>query len=84
MTTQMRAPTSCKYVEGTVQGIDRHSRTFRLATSAHPMLLIISPTCEVRLRGELVTLHLLQPQDRIEVKFIETSPVPTAQVIEID
>jgi hypothetical protein len=48
------------------------------------MLLIISPNCEVRLRGEPVTLHLLQPQDRIEVKFIETSPVPTAQVIEID
>lgn len=48
------------------------------------MQFVISPTCEVRLRGEPVTLHLLQLQDRIVVMYVETSHGATARVIEID
>jgi hypothetical protein len=84
MTTQTQTPVSFKHIEGTVQRIDRHSRTLRLATAACPMQIVVSPSCEVRLRGEPVTLHLLQPHDRIAVTYIETSHGATAQVIDID
>jgi hypothetical protein len=81
---QIQTPVSCQYIEGIVQRIDRQSRTLRLTTSTRPMQLSIAPSCEVRLRGEPVTLHLLQPQDRIGVKYVETSSEATAQAIEID
>ena len=84
MSMQIQTPVSCKYVEGIVQRIDRQSRTLHLTTSTLPMQLIIAPSCEVRLRGEPVTLHLLQSQDRIGVKYVETLPEATAQAIESD
>lgn len=76
------SPLRC--VAGTVQQVDWHDRTITLESGASPREFSIPTFCRVHLRGEPVSLHLLQPWDRVSVRFSDSPRGAVAQIIDID
>lgn len=70
-------------VDGVIRRVDTVGREVDLHTGGVTFRLDVPPDCLILLRGERVKLRLLQPRDRVRVKYVEYSEARVADAIEV-
>jgi hypothetical protein len=66
-------------LEGTVRRVDAASREMEV----HAARFDVPPGCPILLRGERVKLRLIQPRDRVRVRYAEVQDRRVAEAIEV-
>jgi hypothetical protein len=70
-------------IEGIIRRVDPVGREVEVHVAGTPVSLDIRPDCVITLRGERVKLRLLQPRDRVRVKYTEHFGARVADTIEV-
>ena len=82
----MQRPNACRpitEIDGVVRRVDPVGREVEVHTAGIPVSLDVRPDCVITLRGERVKLRLIQPRDRVRVKYTEHSGARVADTIEV-
>jgi hypothetical protein len=80
----MKIPTS-KLLEAdaVVLGVDLVNRRLAALAAGAPVNIYVSPHCHVILHGERVKLRMVQPKDRLRVRYEQVADGLVAERIEI-
>jgi hypothetical protein len=70
-------------IEGVVRRVDPVSREVEVHVADTPVSLDVRSDCVITLRGERVKFRLIQPRDRVRVKYIQHSGARVATTIEV-
>ena len=70
-------------IEGIVRRVDPVGREVEVHVAGIPVSLDVRSDCVITLRGERVKLRLIQPRDRVRVKYTERSGARVAAAIEV-
>lgn len=82
----MQRPNACRpitEIDGVVRRVDPIGREVELHAEGVAINLDIPPNCVITLRGERVKLRLIQPRDRVRVKYVEHFGTWVADAIEV-
>jgi hypothetical protein len=82
----MQRPNACRpiaEIDGVVRRVDPVGREVELHAGGATISLDVPPDCVISLRGERVKLRLIQPRDRVRVKYVEYPGVRVADAIEV-
>jgi hypothetical protein len=74
---------SSEEIDGIVRRVDPVRREVEVHGAGLPVRLDVRPDCVITLRGERVKLRLIQPRDRVRVKYTERSGARVADTIEV-
>jgi hypothetical protein len=70
-------------MEGVVRRVDPVGREVEVHVAGIPISLDVRSDCVITLRGERVKLRLIQPRDRVRVKYTEHPGARVANAIEV-
>jgi hypothetical protein len=70
-------------IDGIVRRVDPIGRVVEVQVEGIPISVDVRPDCIITLRGERVKLRLIQPRDRVRVKYTEHSSAHVADTIEV-
>jgi hypothetical protein len=70
-------------IEGVVRRVDPVGREVEVHVAGIPVSLDVRSDCVITLRGERVKLRLIQPRDRVRVKYTAHSGTRVAATIEV-
>lgn len=70
-------------IEGIVRRVDPVGREVEVHVAGTPVSLDVRSDCVITLRGERVKLRLIQPRDRVRVKYTEHAGALVAATIEV-
>lgn len=70
-------------MDGIVRRVDPVGREVVVHVAGATVSLDVRSDCAITLRGERIKLRLLQPRDRVRVKYTERSGTRVADAIEI-
>jgi hypothetical protein len=70
-------------IDGVVRRVDPVGREVEVHAAGITVSLDVRPDCVITLRGERVKLRLIQPRDRVRVKYTEHSGARVAGAIEV-
>ena len=76
-------PRVSEEVEGIVRRVDPMGREVEVHVAGIPISLDVRSDCVITLRGERVKLRLIQPRDRVRVKYTERTGALFADAIEV-
>ena len=66
--------------EGVVRRVDPVAREVEVHVAGIPISLDVRSDCVITLRGERVKLRLIQPRDRVRVKYTERAGARLAEL----
>lgn len=70
-------------IDGIVRWVDPIGREMEVQVEGGPVSLDVRPDCVISLRGERIKLRLIQPRDRVRVKYTEHCSARIADTIEV-
>jgi hypothetical protein len=82
----MQRPDKCKRaseVEAVVHRVDPVNRELAVVVEGTLVNMYVPPDCKVVLRGERVKLRMVQPRDRMRVKYTGLNDFLIAREIEV-
>jgi hypothetical protein len=69
--------------DAVVLGVDLVNRQLAALTAGVPVNIYVSPHCDVILHGERVKLRMVQPKDRLRVRYEQLADGLVAERIEV-
>jgi hypothetical protein len=70
-------------INGVVRRVDPAAREVEVQVAGTPISFDLRPDCVITLRGERVKLRLIQPRDRVRVKYTEHHGARVADAVEV-
>lgn len=71
------------HTEGLVEQIDAINRELLVLSAGTSRILDVPPGCPVMLHGERVKFRMIQPRDRVKIRYIRCCGRLVAQAIDV-